>query len=1124
VQEGVQGAGEQVSQNAAQKEYVDPKQALGDQVAENVLASFAVGGLTGGLFSGVGGHSGHEDHEDKAMETGASLVTPEDESSPLPTDLIQEGKGAIANDLDLGAHNDILRNAGMPGVGANVQVDRGPLGSSTGTVQGAFSVGDDQGTQHGIRIGMDDGSTYEELFKDIQSGGHSINELVDKYLPGAVDKAGAISAPVAEGPAQPNPNSEEISQPSDFAALKAKMRGAESSGNDQAHSKTSSASGRYQFTDATWAALGGDPAKRNDPAEQERLMDKLLAQNASALDRAGLKTTDGNLYLAHFLGSAGAINALEHPNDAVSAKVQAANPFAQGWSNGQLAAWANRKMGGKPGEWTGNPNTSADRAWAEKDKGADGEELQPQDQIAFPGEEQAAKKVETSDEATTPDTKSRDGAPYKPNIPSGMTHEDVLGLLNENDEAKPLLNLGDKSETGWKQINLTNGDGAVIVNGTEAREFSGAGWAARAHAYAIDNPVGSSEQRTAAEPTPQLSKQEQLKLDLANNRAPTEPTYHLNDALEQHGVTQPILTAMRVQGYPAPRIGDLGTLEGPNGGAQFIKGWEWADKGLPRPFANKDEAAGFDAYHAARDGGQAQPKEQEGDWRHFAPETGTLGVPRAEMPQVKGEHRGALVNFLQSRGVTATEETVPASSLKPTQAEYSPQKVASWNNGNMKPEDRKILVSSDGHILDGHHQWVKQQELGQDTNIIRLSKPIRELLPLVHEFPSATVSEGANTPQDKLKAKMLAAREAKEPLAAKTHAEAETALKAGRRIKTAGATYGVRETPKGWVATTEYDDTKGIVTSHGGGLEAWSKEKAIKQAMENIAPRLPKAESAGPRVFVNHVGPDGKTDAERGRPLTELERESHKLRNEAEPHQKALVEWAQKLADKEGAKFVNPGIKSFERMVEKVSTEDYASVRELKDVVRGGFVVDSPEQGERIAAAIKEKFGKHEDKGEKVVQGGYFDQKIIPHLSEGTPAEALKGELQIIPRPIYEQKARENQATYDKWRAIPGALTDDPPPEARKLEEQMIASYAKAVSGTSFASRFKSGMDSYAARNSFAKSVWDKLEPGFVTNPEAGPQPLPSLNTKANPLPPETPLATGRPSISENENLPQPLI
>jgi hypothetical protein len=74
------------------------------------------------------------------------------------------------------------------------------------------------------------------------------------------------------------------------------------------------------------------------------------------------------------------------------------------------------------------------------------------------------------------------------------------------------------------------------------------------------------------------------------------------------------------------------------------------------------------------------------------------------MPQIKAEHRGAMVNFMNARGIAHQEETVPAASLKPTQAEFSREKVQKalgYEGG-----DRSILVSQDGHVLDGHHQWM----------------------------------------------------------------------------------------------------------------------------------------------------------------------------------------------------------------------------------------------------------------------------------------------------------------------------------------------------------------------------------------------------------------------------------
>ncbi len=130
-----------------------------------------------------------------------------------------------------------------------------------------------------------------------------------------------------------------------------------------------------------------------------------------------------------------------------------------------------------------------------------------------------------------------------------------------------------------------------------------------------------------------------------------------------------------------------------------------------------------------------------GDWAEFSRDSGSIGVPRAEMPQIRAEHRGAMVNFMNARGIAHQEESVQASSLKPTQAEFSRERVArakGFEGGN-----RSILVSRDGHVLDGHHQWMAAREVGEEVKVIRLDAPIRELLDAAREFPSSTTSEGA---------------------------------------------------------------------------------------------------------------------------------------------------------------------------------------------------------------------------------------------------------------------------------------------------------------------------------------------------------------------------------------------
>lgn len=129
------------------------------------------------------------------------------------------------------------------------------------------------------------------------------------------------------------------------------------------------------------------------------------------------------------------------------------------------------------------------------------------------------------------------------------------------------------------------------------------------------------------------------------------------------------------------------------------------------------------------------------EWTAFSEDSGTLGIPRSEMPQVKAEHRGALANFLTARGVTQQKEEVPADSLLPTQAEFSPAKVkkaAGFVGG-----DRSILVSADNHVLDGHHQWMAKRESGEAIKIIRLNAPIKQLVDLAHAFPSSETANGA---------------------------------------------------------------------------------------------------------------------------------------------------------------------------------------------------------------------------------------------------------------------------------------------------------------------------------------------------------------------------------------------
>jgi hypothetical protein len=141
-----------------------------------------------------------------------------------------------------------------------------------------------------------------------------------------------------------------------------RIRAAESGGKDAARNPNSSAAGRYQFTDPTFlqtykARFGQDRpdaeilGRKNDGALQDTLMRDLTDRNARELRAAGQADSDGNLYLAHFLGRQGAVRALRaDPSTPIvnlvgADAVKANRSVLEGKTAGDVIAWAHGKMG-----------------------------------------------------------------------------------------------------------------------------------------------------------------------------------------------------------------------------------------------------------------------------------------------------------------------------------------------------------------------------------------------------------------------------------------------------------------------------------------------------------------------------------------------------------------------------------------------------------------------------------------------------------------------------------------------------------------------------------------------------------------------------------------------------------
>jgi soluble lytic murein transglycosylase-like protein len=150
-------------------------------------------------------------------------------------------------------------------------------------------------------------------------------------------------------------------------ALADRIVQAESGGNPNAQSATSSATGAGQFISSTWLRLirGSRPdlaagksdaeilALRRNEALSREMVGAYAAENKAVLAGAGAPTDDGALYLAHFLGAGDAAKVLTAPAGTpvaglVNARSIEANRgiFTRNATSDALTAWAARKVGG----------------------------------------------------------------------------------------------------------------------------------------------------------------------------------------------------------------------------------------------------------------------------------------------------------------------------------------------------------------------------------------------------------------------------------------------------------------------------------------------------------------------------------------------------------------------------------------------------------------------------------------------------------------------------------------------------------------------------------------------------------------------------------------------------------
>ena len=120
------------------------------------------------------------------------------------------------------------------------------------------------------------------------------------------------------------------------------------------------------------------------------------------------------------------------------------------------------------------------------------------------------------------------------------------------------------------------------------------------------------------------------------------------------------------------------------------------------------------------------------------------GIPRTKMPQLDKNQTKAFLKSLKDEGVSITKEKEKASYLRATQDQLIGVKVADLATRLERGEakNKRIVVSRDDYILDGHHHWAAiigldaiNNRLGdKKMKIARVDMGIIELLKKAEKF------------------------------------------------------------------------------------------------------------------------------------------------------------------------------------------------------------------------------------------------------------------------------------------------------------------------------------------------------------------------------------------------------
>ena len=122
-----------------------------------------------------------------------------------------------------------------------------------------------------------------------------------------------------------------------------------------------------------------------------------------------------------------------------------------------------------------------------------------------------------------------------------------------------------------------------------------------------------------------------------------------------------------------------------------------------------------------------------------------MGLSRMELPQIKSTDVPEFIEWLDEKGVDSLRTSMEVGELTPIQKEINLEKTDSMAAKHEEGEidlstGKPVMVSSDEHLVDGHHRWYALRELNPNNrlDVVMIDAPILDLISLMKQFPKTS--------------------------------------------------------------------------------------------------------------------------------------------------------------------------------------------------------------------------------------------------------------------------------------------------------------------------------------------------------------------------------------------------